>query len=274
MSYSLDPTKLYRMPASFGPAPGARNLPPHIVPDHARFPRTTRCSFHFLTDGNMLSAMLPAGLRLAGEPIATVYFSTMKGIEWLAGRGYNVLSFSVPATYEGKRTVTANFKPVLWEGLPDPCITGREELGFNKLWAEIPDPRVSAGRQEYSASWLGFVFAEATFEAVEETASGPTAAARNGVSGTINHKLIPRSGQRGAFDASYLTYWPQFDARNVEKSLAGKGSFRFNKATWEQLPTMHHVVNRLAELPVKKMVGCEYVEGSGQGDVSNIEILV
>ena len=30
----------------------------------------------------------------------------------------------------------------------------------------------------------------------------------------------------------------------------GASTVRFNQATWSDLPTMHHVVNALAELPV------------------------
>jgi len=86
MSYEMERGKVYRMPAGFGPAPGARNLPGHLRVDHAKYPLVTRCSYHFRTDARLLEKQLPNGLKLAGEPIATIYFSTMKQIQWLGQR--------------------------------------------------------------------------------------------------------------------------------------------------------------------------------------------
>ena len=61
----------------------------------------------------------------------TVAATYMKEIAWLAGRGYNTLGVSFPATFTGEEDeVTGNFLTVLWENLTDPIITGREELGF------------------------------------------------------------------------------------------------------------------------------------------------
>jgi len=274
MSYQFEQGGAYRMPTHFGQVSGARNIPTHIVQDHARFPEVSRFSIHFLTDPALLARQLPARLELACEPIVTIYFSTMKNIQWLAGRGYNVLSYSFPVTYRGAaRTQTAHFKAVLWEALPDACISGREDLGFNKLWADIPDPRVFGDSYHYEASWLGFKFIEAEFQAEGSVAALPELPGKAEVRGTLNHKYIPKSGHRGQCDVDYFTYWPEFEVQNVRNILVGRGQFRFNPATWEQLPTMHHVVNRLAELPVRQILSSTLVFGSGQGAVANLEIL-
>ena len=47
--------------------------------------------------------------------------------------------------------------------------------------------------------------------------------------------------------ASTLAHPPD---KHVEQRQAGMGTVRFHKADWANLPTMHHVVNALAALPV------------------------
>lgn len=273
MSYELKPGGSYRMPLSFGETPGARNVPAHVALDHARFPDISRFTVRFRTDPQLLDRMLPPGMVLAGEPIVTLYFATMKRIQWLAGRDYNVLSFSFPARFKGERDdVTGQFKAALWEGLPDPVVSGREDLGFPKLWCELPEPRYLDGRHSFEASWLGFRLFEADFVEGEDVAKLPPVPGEAACSGTICHKYVPRSGERGVADLDQLIYWPQFAAANVARANIGTGSFRFNRARWEDLPTMHHVVNALADLPVE-IIRSDMVWASGQGDVSNLQIL-
>lgn len=273
MAYDLKPGGSYRMPLSFGEVPGARNVPGHVAIDHDRFPDVTRFSVRFRTDPALLEAQLAPGLELAGEPIATLYFATMKNIQWLAGRSYNVLSYSFPCRFKGQRDdVTAQFKAVLWEGLPDPVVSGREDLGFPKLWCELPDPRFLDGRHNFEANWQGFRLFEAEFTEGEDVASLPPVPGEAECSGTICHKYVPRSGARGQADIDQLIYWPQFEAKNVARVNLGTGQFRFNRARWEDLPTMHHVVNALADMPVE-VVRADMVWASGQGAVSNLVIL-
>lgn len=274
MAYIFERGGSYRMPTHFGQVSGARNLPAHVKPDHTKFPETTRFSIHFLSDAAQLEEQLPPGFELAGDPIVTLYFSTMKGIQWLAGRGYNVLSYSFPATFRGRQdTITGHFKAALWEALPDACISGREDLGFPKLWADIPDPRVMGNVHHYEASWLGFKFIQAEFRAEDAVATLPAVRGQAKAVGTLNYKYIPKTGHRGEADVACVTYWPQFESQNVEKILIGKGSFRMPEASWEDLPTMHHVVNRIGKLPVREILSSTLVFGRGQGDVANMQIL-
>ena len=83
----------------------------------------------------------------------------MKEIEWLAGRGYNTLGASFPVVFQGTRDYAeGHFLTVLWENLTDPILTGREELGFAKIYCELPEPIVLGDSVECHASWLGFRF--------------------------------------------------------------------------------------------------------------------
>jgi len=84
MSYRFEAGRIYRMPTHFGPAPGPRQLPDGVVPDPKHSPRRLSVAASFLTDVALLERHLPDGFALAGEPVVTVEFHYMTGIDWLS----------------------------------------------------------------------------------------------------------------------------------------------------------------------------------------------
>ena len=134
---------MLRMPVHFGPRTG-----PRAGPDGQGFecrdgPNVSSFAVHFLSNARQLEALLPEGFELDGEPVVTVYANYQTDIEWLAGRGYNLLGVRFPATFNGQRdSVTGQLLTVLWENLADPIITGREELGVPKIYCELPEPNI------------------------------------------------------------------------------------------------------------------------------------
>lgn len=46
--------------------------------------------------------------------------------------------------------VRGSYLLVLFENMSDPIVTGREELGFPKVWAEIPDPALETGTTSHT----------------------------------------------------------------------------------------------------------------------------
>ena len=159
MSYTFQPDQMYRMPTHFGPATGPRRGPggrKFLCEDN---PKSTTIKVSFLSNAKQIEALLPPGFTLHGDPVVTVSATYMKEIEWLAGRGYNVLGVTIPARFSGQNDQAVGpFLTVLWENLADPIITGREELGFSKIYCELPEIRISGNSASSSASWLGFNF--------------------------------------------------------------------------------------------------------------------
>jgi Acetoacetate decarboxylase (ADC) len=198
------------MPTSFGVAGGPRQTPDH--PDFRAGPISfTRHVVRFLGREEQIEALLPKGLALRGEPIVQFQFFCLTDIPWLAGRGYNLLSMLIPVRHvaAGGEAVDGQYQAVMWENLGDPIITGREQLGHPKLYAQLPPPRQWGGKTYLQASWEGFTFAElelvcddvATDDARSEFMAGAGA-------GIISHKYIPKSGQWNEADADYLTLSP------------------------------------------------------------------
>ena len=294
MPYKLQPGRMYMMPTHFGPVAGPRQGPDGRGFDCRDSPRTTSYSVNFLTRADQLDALLPPGFSLAGEPVVTVTVSCITEIEWLAGRGYNTLGVSFPAEYTGERDrARGSFLAVLWENLADPILTGREQLGFSKIYCAIQPPVVLNGQTRCTEDWLGFVIMDMRLTemtsvpapetegeaAVEVAPDGEKedAAAETGqepLTGTLHYKYIPRTGEWGTADAAYAVLTPSHTPnRRVTAQQTGRGSVRFHQAEWQDLPTQYHIVNAIAELEQVAFRGANIVETVGGKDLSDQRIL-
>lgn len=160
---------------------------------------------------------------------------------------------------------------MLWENLADPIISGREEIGQPKLYAEITDPvpDTDIGAATVTASWDGYRFLEL---GVQDLTEAP--ATLNESRPVLYLKYIPRTGDWGAPDACYATLTPAGSARGtVVRGWLGRGSIAFHRATFEQLPTLSHVVNALADLAPLEITGAGAHETLGGGDYRDQRIL-
>lgn len=272
----------YRMPAVFGPAPGPRQKADGTPwkPEETGIMDCQWLTVSYLTQRAKLERILPPGCVLRGDPVVSVSLSYFRNLYWLAGRGYGILYVDVPVTYTGKtETIAGAFCPVLWEGSPDACITGRDELGFAKLFADIPHlKRDSAGGTAAGeASWLGHKFFEIEVRGLKEVSGGKRLPGSDGAA--IHYKYMPRTsiGGREGPDVAYVTTslpLPgvkgndspiKFDDASFRKWKGSGGTVQFHRATFEQQPTSFHVVNGMAELEVVEYVGAEMVEFSAPG---------
>lgn len=266
------------MPVVFGPAPGPRQKADG-TPWTAEETGTVRVEwmtvFH-KTERDALERHLPPGFTLRGEPRVAVSMAYFNNLYWLAGRGYGIVIVDFPVTFQGKtERIDGAFCAAMWEGHPDAILTGREELGFPKLFADIPPFTKSGNGATASASWMGHRFLDFSISDLKEAAG---AAAIPGFDGPpLYFKYMPRSGPPGSgADISYVTTplpVPGGAGDSSPIKLAGfkfrkwtaQGSLKWNRATFEQLPTAFHVINGLADIPMLGVIGAEMVEFSGPG---------
>lgn len=273
----------YRSPRAFGPSPGPRNIPASQrdvadLPDEV----TTALTVSLEADPVELARLLPPGLHLSGAAVLTVTVARFENLLWLAGRGYPILTVTIPVEYRGAagdsadrtdrtdsggsadsadsagsagradnfdNAVRGRFLAVLWEGLADPITTGREELGFPKLSADIRAVRVqdaSTGSVDASASWDGFTFVDVTAQGLQEAPAGefipPTP--------TIVHRWVPSIVDPSRADVDQLVCHPVAAPQRltVTDRLSGTGRFRFHPALFADSPVQYPVVNTLAAL--------------------------
>ena len=274
MGYTFEPGRRYRMPTHFGPSLGPRQRVDGSRWDGRDSPHATRVWVSYLTDAAALDALLPPRFELGERPLVTVDATYMTAIDWLAGRGYNTLGVRFPVRFHGdEETVDGSLLAVLWENRADPIITGREELGFAKVYGELPPFALSDDGHQVACqgAWDGFVFVDLTvralaLEAVADPGVPPPP--------TLHYKYVPRTGAPGEADACYATLTPvETPNRRVLRRWSGVGEVAFHEATWEQLPTLVNIVNALAALPVREYVGAGMIETVGGKDLGDQRIV-
>lgn len=268
-----------RMPLGFGPTPGPRNLPERYERFRYQVENTT-VSMTARVDRDALAALLPDGLDLPRHALLNVSFVQLRNLGWLAGRGYNVLALAIPAILKSNREA-GNYLPVLWENHPDPIITGREEIGYPKVYAELPEPTQIGDARSGGALWEGYRFFDFTVTDIREDETPINV----GASRIFTHKYIPRTFSAGGADASYLTASNGPDENfalqtghdpdvRVLGSATGTARFAFRHATWQDMPTQYHIVNRLADLPIEGFLPARIIRRTGQDDASAQHALI
>lgn len=143
-----------------------------------------------------------------------------------------------------------------------------------KLYSSVDSHRREKSYR-INTGWEGAIWGNFVWEGLEES---ELAADRGSISGEddegiLVHRYIPKVGHanRGEAEAEYAVFVPR-----AEDSLqpqpkrilkARKASFKLDPMDWEALPTLHHIISRLAELPVYEVVGGKVVEGLGVPDL-------
>lgn len=247
-----EPT-MYRMPTVFGPSFGPRQrgteTPWPSGESGASEQRVVRTTLR--TDAAALTKLLPRHYSLRGEPRFIITATYLQNVRWLAGRGYNIVSIEVPVSVEvADRRIDGTFTPVLWESSPEAVMTGREELGMSKLYADIPDPTEGPDSIRCVARWDGFEFIALTITNLAPAGFEPT---MSGLAG-FSYKYVPKSCDWGAADASYTTMVPPQTIETLGL-LKGQASVHFGRPQWEDMPTMHTIVDQLADLPILAVSG-------------------
>ena len=275
MSYSFQPGQFYRMPTHFGPSLGPRQGIDNKRYQGIDTPKELIVQATFNIQKDQLEKLLPPGFSLR-EPYRICFtFDYATEIEWLAGRGYSTFGVSVPATYHGqKETVHGDFLFVLWENMADPIITGREDLGFSKVYCELPEPQFINGDVICRASWDGCQFTRLKLSNLKQVQ--PEALPDSYPSeGTLHYKYIPKTGCPGESDVEYAVLTPAEDPNfHIDQAqVAGSANCAFRESTWEELPTLVHIVNALSVIELGVCVDASVLQTHGSKDLSDQRIL-
>jgi hypothetical protein len=258
-----------RMPVGFGPFPGPRQIPVAGKRDPVNSPRRMVAGVTYETDLKAIAALLPPGFTARAATV-TVEVQHLEEIDWLAGRGYSTLGVKFPVEYQGvKESIEGDFLAVLWENLADPILSGREELGYSKLWCDIEDTVKSADTRKFSGVWMGHPFFSMELTNLRE-ATEPAGARRP----LLHYKYIPKTGCPGEADAAYAVVTPAENPHlKVVQRLVAEGSFHFVHSKWEELPTLFHIVNALAGLPLLRFKSAALTISRGGKDLSDQRIV-
>ncbi len=246
----------YMMPAHFGPR---ANRPK----SSGWYRDVTAMVVSYVTDREKLAAYIPAPYKVAEDAIVTVVYACNKNIDWLAGRGYNLLGVHAAVTYEGKKeTLAGNYALVMWENLTDPILTGRELQGIPKVYADIAEHKITDGRWSVGASHFDHSIVDLSIINTRP----PTAeeiqlsmAKAEGKDNPLGWRYIPAVGGQGHALVEPTTFPSE---NNITQAWVGEGEINWKTLTWEQNPTQYHIVNALAGLPVLSYLPALITKGS------------
>ena len=249
----FDPAFAYRMPVAFGPMPGPRQVLPGCGPQASEATLRTFC-LRFRSTAAALLDLLPPGFSIDGAPMVIVEYTELADVAWLAGRGYHTFAVKLPVWFEGRRDrVRGAFVTVVWESKADPIITGRDELGYAKLFADLESGPEGDGTHKCTASWEGHVFAELEFRQISPLVA---TSAVEPQTGTLNYRYVPGVERHQGPEAMGVVLTPPAPGVVLER-LSAEGGLRFVRSTWTQLPTFYNVINALERLPMLGVEGCE-----------------
>lgn len=281
------PQTYWRMPLAFGPMPGPRQT-------HEGVPRSgvdstfTTASIRFKTSRTVLQNLFPPGPRAKNwrfkSPGTFAYASfsqtTLDRMQWLGNSGYSHIGLyihGVEYVDDSSKIVSGTYMPILFESLTDPIVSGREELGMPKLYTAVDIERDSTS-YHIRTSWKGMTWGRFEFNnlTVSDNASGVTGKISGDDSdeGILVHRYIPAVGKshKGEAEADYAVFDKFSEAVPTPKPhtvyQSANASIHINPRDWKALPTLHHIVSRLAEIPVYEVVSAKIVEGTGVPDVS------
>lgn len=287
--------RFHRAPVGFGPAATPRQTPTGDRFDWSKA-KTTTVGVTYNVSVESVQNLLPDGYKVdvGNNPVTQVLFEVMelRNLPWLAGRGYNTwgIYFSNIRCDRVKPAKHGSYMAVLFESFSDPITTGREELGFSKVWAELPDGVVEGDSRVHTASWFGYEFMRLEIKDLKEhdpktapaldkrTFTHPTQ------DGILHHRYIPAVGQPGKHDASYATfcppppgpapvsaYWAPFPSpkpcQPKDRTANQQVKFEIKPGFFEQLPTLYNIVDGLATLVLSDVVEVAVQSFDGASDL-------
>lgn len=272
--YEKDPPR-WSMPITFGPMPGPRQTFNSRKADGSNF---TRWCVRFKTSRTLLLNLLPRQFISFVGPgsIAQVSFShtTFSNVSWLGGQGYDELGFyihGVQCTKADGSNLPGSFLAAMFTNAADSIANDREELGIPKVFCDLEAKREDSSKYAVKASWRGTDFAEIQ---LHNQVSAPQMSSTNGSrndaveahSPVFTHRYIPAVANKGKPIADCIVCLPiTSDPSKKEERIDQAGLFdatiKWNAHNEERLPTLHHIVQRLAELPIYEIVKTTVTEG-------------
>lgn len=253
----LDPSKHYRMPLLLGPMFDYSRIPSWS------YPEIDIVAYQYLTQPEAIENVLPECFQPTKEPMVTIFFSQYNGLEFMGGGGYRTATFQVAARFDGENDhVEGDLILVMFEDKTWPILSGREDLGVPKLYADIsPMKRMGEGRVRVEASLWGHLLFGLELDGLKSQIGIVRAVATKRINARpwLGYKYIPSLD--GPPDANYPTLTK--NDTKIDNLWFGKfGDLRFGDAGMEDIGHVKNLINALATLSVVKPVQALRFRGS------------
>jgi hypothetical protein len=248
----------------------------------------TTASIKFKTSRTVLQNLFPPGNKKyrfkSPGTVAYCSFSqtTLDKMEWLGGSGYKHLGLYIHGVEYVKsdgEVISGTYMPILFESLTDPIVSGREELGMPKLYSSIDVYRGGTQSYRINTGWQGSMWGNFVLEGLKPVAAGADASVMTGKisgeddDGILVYRYMPKVGRenKGLSAEEHAVFVPFKEdlpqPQTTRVWQASRATIKIDSLDWNALPTLHHVIERLQEIPVYEIVGAKVVEGTGVPDV-------
>lgn len=270
---------MYMMPVVFGPC-----VTPRQKPEGGRWiydapVKATNYKVVCEVSPERLETILPEKYELL-SPHVIVTFCAQREIAWLAGGGYDIVHVEIPVHFKGERDdLIAMFEPVLWEDLTEPILTGREQLGYSKIFGDIKTMEEENGVARGSVSTNGFTFLEMVvdtnqgpedMEAMKKVLFNPDSV------GKLHFKYMPRTGAPfTSADACYSVLGPTWvppadlddsDCPPAETKFC-RGELIWHCPEWREAPAQAHIIRFLSDMGFRRYLGAQRSVAYSRNDV-------
>jgi acetoacetate decarboxylase len=244
-----------------------------LLPATSRIDSVAVAAVAFRTDPEAVRELLPHHFEPAQKAVVRVSHLSYDGIDYLAGRGYNVVSVSVPVVYAHDASIAGTYNVVVWEGLSHAVTLGRELQGYAKIYGEIPDAVETEAGRTFHCSEYGSILLDG--EVHDLTPFTPEQLARlqsaSSAGQSLGWKYIPGLKLTSEPDCDYATRIA--NPLYYEQAWSGTGTVSFGHPTWEQAPVSSRVLGRLRELPVLSYQPAFVGKGSASAPRGTVERL-
>lgn len=248
---TLHPNTKYDMPTAFGPS---------IFTPTTHAPDIQLISTSFVTTPEAIESIMPRHLEKAESNIVYINRLRYRGIDYLAGRGYEEFIVGVNGRHEvDGNVIEAPYLFVEWVNDVPAVLSGREAMGYPKMYADIPELVESDGRIRFQASEYGTKFLDGEVRNLKRLPDSALPKVNAAVS-EFNFTWKYIQGTQGEIDADYLTLtrmkW------DYKEAYIGEGESRWLVSSFEETPAAHATVKAMADFPVLEWKPAFYAKAS------------
>lgn len=277
--------KAYEMPVFFGPVPT-----PKSPDDNGKYILNKPADVEaigvlFETDGNKLDALLPERFS-SNAPVLSVMVCEFANIGSFFGHTYYLVNISTPVHYDGaEEQLDGDLILAMFENHTEPIIGGRDQLGYSKIYADIPRFVKNGSTVKTAAYSWGFKFLDVSIDLskpAEDAEAVQSLAAKS--QGKLNYKYIQATPYKGGgvasagADVSYATFNPKAWNKPAEYAFAMKtpetafcaGNVAFHFPQPEDMPSYWHIGQSLAGLEIKRYLGAQHIVYNDPCDYSHV----
>ena len=236
---TLDPKTKYDMPAAFGKS---------IYTPVTHVPDIQLIATSFETTPEAIESILPRHLAKGDNNIVYVNRLRYRGIDYLGGRGYEEIIVGVNARHEHEgKVIKAPYLFVEWVDDVPAILSGREALGYPKLYADIPQLVEVEDRIRFQASEYGTKFLDAEVRKLKPLPESAMPKINSSVS-EFNFAWKYIQGPEGTIDADYITLTRM--TWDYKQAWLGEGEARFIPSSFEETPASYAAAKAMAAFPV------------------------